>query len=224
MNNKSETKTAEADLSWLKNDDPEIYHALRALDGDLDALRWLKHRGDGLFLFVEALTGAREAVDSLEAEPSAKLADLFDTIAHCDVDDWLNEKHPELHRVFAYVRGDDSALRGLKHKKVTYKRVAEVLREKFRQYRAEDDGAEAAPGGDGAAAIPEGAAADVGCLIGEMHLQNKEFHKAIEAFSRAIANDPTPDAYDGRARAYRALAVLDEHSAGELRARSAQPS
>src|SRR5690349_15890341 len=109
MKDQSTTRAAETDLAWLKNDDPEIYHLLRALDGDLDALRWLKLRGDGLFLFVEALTGAKEAMDSLEARSSDKLSDLFDTIAHCDVEDWLNENHPELHRVFEYVRGDDSA-------------------------------------------------------------------------------------------------------------------
>ncbi|HEY7422928.1 MAG TPA: hypothetical protein VH682_01585, partial [Gemmataceae bacterium] len=206
-------KAPEADLAWLKADDPEIYHLLLALDGDLDALRWLRHRGDGLFLFAEALTGAKEAVDSLEAHPAAKLTDLFDTISHCDVEEWLSENHTELHRLFAFVRGDDTALRGLKHRKAICKRVAEIVRAKYRNHRDED--------GEVAAAVPEGAAADVGCLIGEMHLQQQEFHKAIEAFSRAIANDPTPDAYAGRARAYRALAALDDHSAAESRARAA---
>src|SRR6516162_759030 len=73
MKDNSNIKAPEADLAWLKADDPEIYHLLLALNGDLDALRWLRHRGDGLFLFVEALTGAKEAVDSLEAHPAAKL-------------------------------------------------------------------------------------------------------------------------------------------------------
>ena len=151
--------------------------------------------------------------DSCQAHPAAKLTDLFDTISHCDVEEWLKENHEELHRLFAFVRGDDTALRGLKHRKTICKRVAEIVRARYRNYRDED--------GEVAAAVPEGAAADVGCLIGEMHLQQQEFHKAIEAFSRAIANDPTPDAYAGRARAYRALAALDDHSAAESRARAA---
>jgi tetratricopeptide (TPR) repeat protein len=53
-------------------------------------------------------------------------------------------------------------------------------------------------------------AADVSCLIGEMHLSKGDYAKAIEAFSRAIENRPTADAYYGRARAYRALAAADE--------------
>ncbi len=65
--------------------------------------------------------------------------------------------------------------------------------------------------------MPEGAAADVGCLIGEMHLHNDEFDKAVEAFSRAVETNPTADAYEGRARAYRALAALDESAAQLLR-------
>lgn len=217
MKHSDNTNIVESDLAWLKNDDPEIYHLLLSLDGDLDALRWIKLHGDGLFLFVEALSGAKEAVDTLEARPADKLVDLFDTISHCEVDEWLSEKHPDLHALFSHVRGDDAALKGIKNKKSALKRVAEIVREKYRNYRDEDaDGAASAAV---AVAQPEGTAADVGCLIGEMHLQNQEYHKAIEAFSRAIANDPTADAYAGRARAYRALAALDDRAAAELSAR-----
>lgn len=217
MKQSSDANTLETDLDWLKTDNPEIYHLLRALDGDLDALHWLKLHGDGLFLFVEALTGAKEAVDTLQAQPPGKLVDLFDTISHCEVEEWLSEKQPELHALFAYVRGEDAALKDVKNKKTTFKRVAEIIREKYRNHREEDaDGAATA---DGAAAPPNGTAADVGCLIGEMHLHNQEYAKAIEAFSRAISNDPTPDAYTGRARAYRALAALDDHAAVQLRER-----
>lgn len=216
MKHNSDTKTAESDLTWLHNDEPEIYHLLLALNGDLDGLRWLRKHGDGLFLFVEALSGAREAVETLEAHPPAKLVDLFDTISHCEVEEWLSENHPELHALFAFVRGDDAALKGIKQKRAILKRVAEILRAKYQDNHEEDtDGA--APS-DGTATLPEGAAADVGCLIGEMHLQNRDYHKAIEAFSRAIANDATPDAHAGRARAYRALAAVDDHAASELRA------
>jgi tetratricopeptide (TPR) repeat protein len=219
MNNHSDARTAETDITWLKNDDPEIYHLLLALDGDLDALRWLKLHGDGLFLFVEALTGAKEAVDTLQAQPAEKLVDLFDTIKHCDVDEWLSENHPELQRLFAFVRGEDGALRGLKQKKITAKRVAEILRDKYQAYHDDADGLATA---DPSSHLPQDAAADVGCLIGEMHLQNREYHKAIEAFGRAIANDPSRDAYLGRARAYHALAALDEHAAGKLCERPAR--
>lgn len=217
MKQSNDAGILETDLAWLKNDNPEIYHLLRALDGDLDALHWLKLHGDGLFLFVEALSGAKEAVDTLQAHPSGKLVDLFDTISHCEVEEWLSEKQPELHALFAYVRGEDAALREVKNKKTAFKRVAEILREKYRNHREED--ADGAASADGPAAPSNGTAADVGCLIGEMHLHNQEFAKAVEAFSRAIANDPTPDAYTGRARAYRALAALDDRTAAELRAR-----
>lgn len=218
MKQDSDIKTNETDLTWLRNDDPDIYHLLMALNGDLSALHWLKKRGEGLFLLVEALSGAREAIEMLEAHSPGKLVDLFDTISHCDVEGWLSEKHPELHGLFAFVRGEETALKGIKHKRATLKRVAELIRAKYQEYSEEDD--ESVAHTDGTAALPEGAAADVGCLIGEMHLQNHEYHKAIEAFSRAIANTPTPDAYMGRSRAYRALATLDEQNAGELRPRS----
>jgi tetratricopeptide (TPR) repeat protein len=63
------------------------------------------------------------------------------------------------------------------------------------------------------------AAADVSLLIGEMHLKEGEFARAIEAFTRAIENNPqAADEYEGRARAYRALAARDERQARELRA------
>ncbi len=210
MKQVGDTQAAEITLDWLKNDEPEIYHLLRALDGDLDALRWLKLRGDGLFLLVEALTGAKEAVDALENRPAAKLVDLFDTISHGNTDEWLREHHAELHSLFAFVRGDDTAFRGVKHNRATLKRVAEIAREKYRNYREEDI--------DGTASS-YGVVSDVGCLIGEMHLNNREYQKAIEAFTRALGSDPTPDAFTGRARAYRALADLDDVAATELGAR-----
>ena len=49
MKQDSDIRTTDTDLTWLRNDDPEIYHLLLALDGDLDALLWLKKHGDGLF-------------------------------------------------------------------------------------------------------------------------------------------------------------------------------
>ncbi len=67
-----------------------------------------------------------------------------------------------------------------------------------------------------------GAAADVSLLIGEMHLKDGEYGRAVEAFTRAIeANPRASDEYEGRARAYRALAAEDERRACELRATTA---
>ncbi len=74
--------------------------------------------------------------------------------------------------------------------------------------------AEAAAGGP--QAITGDAAADMSCLIGEMHLRKSDFPKAVEAFTRALATRPTADAYLGRARAYRGLAEADERQARDL--------
>lgn len=52
--------------------------------------------------------------------------------------------------------------------------------------------------------------ADAACLVAEMHLKNQEYSKAIEAFTRAIEMTPSIDAYQGRAKACRALAEQDE--------------
>jgi tetratricopeptide (TPR) repeat protein len=67
--------------------------------------------------------------------------------------------------------------------------------------------------------MPEAAAADVSLLIGEMHLKAGEYIKAVEAFTRSIeANPAASDEYEGRSRAYRALADEDERKAKQLRA------
>jgi hypothetical protein len=73
------------------------------------------------------------------------------------------------------------------------------------------------PGGAGAREVGTEEGADTACLVGEVHLGRGEYHRAIEAFSRALAVRPTADAYEGRARAYRALAAADERFARELR-------
>jgi tetratricopeptide (TPR) repeat protein len=62
-------------------------------------------------------------------------------------------------------------------------------------------------------------AADVACLVGEMHLSKGEYHKAIEAFTRALEENPTADVYEGRARAYRLLADADDVAAQRMRGR-----
>ncbi len=57
MNDKLEPKTLSPDIAWLEKDDPEIYHLLRGLEQDVDALRWLNRKGEGLYLFAKALDG-----------------------------------------------------------------------------------------------------------------------------------------------------------------------
>ena len=220
MKDTTEPKSSVPDRAWLVEEDPEIYYLLRGMEGDREALKWLKHKGDGLYLFARALEGDKAALDALSSRKPSELADLCDTIKHCDVEEWLEEHYPDLHRLFAFVRGDETALRGLKHRKVTCKRLAEVVRQHYRNYHDEDADGEAEASANGTPSIPEGEAADVGCLIGEMHLQNEEYHKAVEAFSRAVEHNPTADAYEGRARAYRGLAELDERAAQLLRNRT----
>jgi tetratricopeptide (TPR) repeat protein len=61
------------------------------------------------------------------------------------------------------------------------------------------------------------AAADAACLVGEMHLAKGEYEKAIQAFTQAITGNPTADAYEGRANAYRALGERDQRQALEHR-------
>jgi hypothetical protein len=73
------------------------------------------------------------------------------------------------------------------------------------------------PGDGGPRTIGREEGADTACLVAEMHLSKGEYRKAIEAFSRALAVQPTVDAYQGRARAYRALAEADERAARRLR-------
>ena len=70
---------------------------------------------------------------------------------------------------------------------------------------------------DDAEPLQGAAAADAACLVGEMHLNKGDHERAVEAFTRAIENNPTADAYQGRAQAYRALALQDERRAEELR-------
>jgi hypothetical protein len=60
-------------------------------------------------------------------------------------------------------------------------------------------------------------AADAACLVGELHLSKGNFRKAIEAFTRAIEEHATADAYEGRARAFRELAAADEGAAQKLK-------
>src|SRR5262249_221076 len=116
----------------------------------------------------------------------------------------------DVFELFEAVKGDDEALARLQRKRISYARVAVIVREFHEKYLA------SVPEQGGSASIPSSAAADVGCLIGEMHLRKHDYHKPMGAFPRAIENQPTADAFEGRARAYRALASVDEQKALEL--------
>lgn len=78
------------------------------------------------------------------------------------------------------------------------------------------------PGGPGND-ISRTNAADAAVLVGELHLHQGEYVKAIAAFTQAIENGPTADAYQGRANAYRGLAEQDEQKAREYAAKETGP-
>ncbi len=210
------------DNRWLREENPEIFYILQALDGNDEALPWLQTKSAGLALFARALGGDKKALDALRAGSAADLDDLFVIIRTYDLAHWLADAHPDLHLLFEAVRGDETALRRLKRRRAPFARLAQVMRELYQDGRAEraDDLPEATARVKGSPGeLPESAAADVGCLVGEMHLRKGDYALAVAAFSRAIETNPAPDEYEGRARAYRALALADELKARELRAR-----
>jgi tetratricopeptide (TPR) repeat protein len=201
------------DDGWLADENPDLYHLLRAADGDAEALAWLRRKDGGLGLFAEALAGDRHALEKLRHLPSLDLDGLFGPPGEPPA--WLNERHPMLFLLLNAVRGDADSLKRLR-RKASLARLAEVARLLYRP--GAEDGPEVA-----AADTLDGAAADVGCLVGEMHLREHEYQKAIEAFTRAIETSPTADAFEGRARAYHALARADVARAEQLRAAPVAP-
>jgi hypothetical protein len=95
-----------------------------------------------------------------------------------------------------------------------YPKVMERQGDSPPQYAVENT----SPGNEGEPIPLRGSvAADTACLIGELHLNKGDYLKAVEAFTRALESSPSVDAYEGRARAYRALAASDERKAGGLR-------
>jgi tetratricopeptide (TPR) repeat protein len=190
--------------------DAAVHHLLEALDGHKEALGWLDEYRRGLALFIRALNNGRKAIDNLREMRPEEWDQLFEAICNDTLAQTLEERHPDVALLFEAVKGDNEALTQVSRKKPTHGKLATAIREFHERYLL---GGDEQPTGSG---IPTSAAADVGCLIGEMHLSKGEYHKAIEAFSRAIENQPTADAFEGRAKAYRALAALDEHRALEM--------
>jgi tetratricopeptide (TPR) repeat protein len=192
---------------WLEQAYPAIHYLVLALESNERALAWLDGNSKGVATFSRALTGHKKAVEALA---DANLSDLFEILDNDDLSKWLAERRPELHLLFGAIQGDANAVAQLKRKRPARARLAAVVRELHEKYRQQAR-ADNHDGLDGEAA------ADVGCLIGEMHLSNGAYDKAVEAFTRALEVEPAADLYEGRARAYRGLADNDDHKAADLR-------
>jgi hypothetical protein len=185
---------------------------LDALDGTRDALTWLDEHRPGLALFVRAVDGGPRARARLQDLPATQWDQLFDAVCNEELSQELLVRRQEVWLLFDAVRGNDASLAQLRRQKPSLVRLANLIREGNEKIVAEGN----CPPADGTT-IPASAAADVGCLIGEMHLARGEYDKAVEAFTRAIENGPTADVFQGRARAFRALAARDEGRARNLR-------
>jgi tetratricopeptide (TPR) repeat protein len=193
------------------SDDPaaDFRDVVLAADGDAAASRRLESRGEALRLLPKAIRGDRHAFAALRATDPLELDALCATLLTTEPPDGLGARHPELQLLLESVRGDETALHRLQRKKGGLSRLARFLRDVCGGADALTDA------GDGT--ISDDAAADVGLLVGEQHLRDGNYARALAAFSRAIEVEPTPDAYEGRARAYRGLAEIDEKKARVLR-------
>ena len=200
-----------APASWLEQAYPQMHYLVLALDGDASAAAWLESNSHGVARFTQALSGQAQALAALQNGAAEELDDLFEVIDNDDLASWLAERRPELRLLFDAIRGDDAALARLKTKKAAYARIVPALREVHERFLRRTAGPHELTEG--------GAVADMGCLIGEMHLRQGEWEKAVEAFSRAIDTRPAADLFEGRARAYRALAERDDGAAELMRQR-----
>jgi hypothetical protein len=172
-------------------------------------MRRLEGRGEALRLLPHAFRGDRHAYAALRACDRLELDALCATLLTTEPPAGLAERHPELQLLLEGVRGSELALHRLQRKKPGLGKLARYLRDVC-------GGAEAmADASNGA--ITDDTAADVGLLVGEQHLRDGRYSRALAAFSRAIEVEPTPDAFEGRARAYRGLADEDERRAEALR-------
>ena len=195
--------------AWLEQAFPQMHYLLLALDGDSGAGRWLAGNSHGVSLLARAIDGDREATESLAAGQPGDHDDLFELIENEDIVTHLSIRRPDIHRMFAAVKGDADALERLGRKHSSLARLVPTLQAFHTRLVAAQNGE----------AIAGGTAADMGCLIGEMHLRQGEYEKAVEAFTRALETQPAADLYEGRARAYRGIAEQDERDARKMRAR-----
>lgn len=195
--------------SWLEQAFPQIHYLLLALDGEEIASRWLADNSHGVALLTRALTGEQQAITGLENGHGTDLDDLFEIIDNDDLSGWLQERRPELLLFFHAIQGNEEARHHLERRKPLFARLVPTLRKVHDRFLTQNQKSRDE--------LDEDAVADMGCLIGEMHLRQGEYEKAIEAFSRAIETHPAPDLFQGRARAYRALAERDESAAALIR-------
>jgi tetratricopeptide (TPR) repeat protein len=200
-------------LAWQDEESSDLAALVRGLEGDEDAFRRLEGKSEALALFARAAAGSRKAFAALQAKAGdpLELDYLVATVVNADLNG-LADRHPELPLLFGGIKGDADALRRLERKRPGLGKLARFVRD---AYAREEE--QAAAGGAAPEHLADGAAADVGCLVGEHHLARGDYAKAVEAFTRAIETNPSADEYEGRARAYRALAEADERAAQALR-------
>jgi tetratricopeptide (TPR) repeat protein len=191
--------------------DPVMQQLLKFLDGNHDGLDWLDQNRPGLVCLLRALGGGPRAREKLQRLTPTEWDDIFELTASEELEPHLLRHHPDEHSLFAAVMGEEDAIKRLRKHKPSYLLLADIIRKAHEHSLAAARRAESDGRGNGSEA------ADVGCLIGEKHLVEGDYYRAIEAFSRSIETQPTADALEGRARAYRALAILDESQARELR-------
>src|SRR5262249_20568491 len=119
------------DAGWLERENPAVHYMIRTMEGDDQACRWLEGQSRGLCLFTRAITGDKKALASLKARDGLELDDLFAIIGTSDLPDWFQERHPDLHDLFAAIRGDDAAFWRLK-KNSPLGKVAQIVRHQAR--------------------------------------------------------------------------------------------
>ncbi|MGL4553752.1 MAG: tetratricopeptide repeat protein [Gemmataceae bacterium] len=195
--------------NWLEQAFPQMHFLLLALDGDRTGRLWLETYSPGTALLARLLGGDDTALPRMNHGGGAGLDDLFELVDNDDVGRLLEQRKPELHLLFSAVRGDEAAAKKLKRVNAAYHRPLGPLREVYERFQRN--------GQIGPEPFEESTAADMGCLVGEMHLKQGEFERAIEAFTRAIETQPSADLYEGRARAYRGLAEQDVERAQLIR-------
>jgi tetratricopeptide (TPR) repeat protein len=193
---------------WLEQAFPQVHCLLLALDGQARASHWLAENSQGMSLFSRALAGEKNALQYMETRVD-ELDDLFEVVDNEDLTGWLAQRRPDLHLLFNAIRGDDIAAVEIKKRKPALAKMLSSLRTGYKNFRQRSN--------DLQPLLENTTVADMGCLIGEMHLRQGEYEKAVEAFSRAIETRPAADLYEGRARAYRLLAERDESAATLLR-------
>lgn len=195
-----------------ESDEPttDLRDIVAGVEGNTTAQRRLANRGAALGLFARALAGDRKADAALRQAGAVELDALCATLLTAVAADDLAVAHPDLQLLLQAVHGDAAALRRLQRRKPRIGKLAAFLVQVCKR-------ADCAAPTTNDGAMGEEAVADVGLLVGEQHLRDGHFSQAVEAFTRTLGVEPTADAYEGRATAYRSLAEADEQEARRLR-------